>query len=434
MPELAGAPVPTQVEVRISALDFARGIALFGILLMNITGFGLPGAYSNPTVYGGATGADLWSWIIITMGFEGTQRGIFSLLFGAGVVLMTKSLDRSGIPNAQDLFFRRNLWLVVFGLIHAYLLLWIGEILFFYGVTALFVYGLRNAPTRVLVGIAVGGLLLQGAWNLGETLGKLEAHEAFVAADAAKQAGDSLTAEQTGAIETWQGMQRRFTPDSARLAKDVAAHQGGYVDVLTFQASDVFGWQSYSLYRHFFDIFSMMLLGIVVLRNGIITATRSTGTYLAMAVVGYGIGLAVNYYEVRTILDSEFSLLGFSRADVTYDLGRLAMTAGHLGVIMLVARSGVLQWLQRALAAVGRMAFTNYISHSIICAFVFYGFGAGLYGELSRHQLYYVVAAIWVFQLIVSPLWLRRYRFGPLEFAWRWLTYGSKPLWRASGP
>lgn len=430
MTEPAGAPAPTQVEVRISTLDIARGLALFGILLMNITGFGLPAAYANPTVYGGATGPDLWAWIITTMAFEGTQRGLFSLLFGAGIVLMTRSLERSGIPNAQDLFFRRNLWLVVFGLVHAYLLLWIGEILFFYGVTALFVYGLRNAPTRVLVGIAVGGLVLQAAWGLGETVIKLDAHAAYVAADSAKQAGDSLSAEQTAAIEKWEGAQKEFVPDSTKLAKDIEAHRGGYLDVLKFQAGDVAGWQSHSLYRNFFDIFSMMLLGIVALRTGVVTGTRTAGTYVAMMIIGYGIGLSVNYYEVRTILADDFSMLSFYRTNVTYDVGRLAMTAGHLGLIMLFCRSGILPWLQRALAAVGRMAFTNYISHSIICAFVFYGFGAGLYGQLARHELYYVVGAIWLFQLIASPLWLRRYRYGPLEFAWRWLTYGRRPVFR----
>lgn len=397
---------------------------------MNITGFGLPSAYENPTVSGGATGPDLWAWIITTMAFEGTQRGLFSLLFGAGIVLMTRSLERSGIPNAQDLFFRRNLWLVVFGLVHAYLLLWIGEILFFYGATALFVYGLRNASTRTIVGIAVGGLVLQGAWGLGESVGKLRAHEAYVVADSAKQAGDSLSAEQTKAIEKWQGIEKEFRPDSADLAKDVAAHRGGYVDVLTFQAGKVVGWQSYAFYRYFFDIFSMMLLGIVALRTGVITALRTAGTYGAMILVGYGIGLAVNYYELQTIIASEFSALGYNRANVTYDVGRLAMTTGHLGLIMLFCRSGILPWLQRALAAVGRMAFTNYISHSIICAFVFYGFGAGLYGQLRRHELYYVVGAIWLFQLIVSPIWLRHYRYGPLEFAWRWLTYGQRPVFR----
>lgn len=112
----------------------------------------------------------------------------------------------------------------------------------------------------------------------------------------------------------------------------------------------------------------------------------------------------MNYYELRIVIDGQFSILALLRALWTYDLGRLAMTIGHLGALLLFCRSGWLPWLQRSLAAVGQMALSNYASHSLICAFVFYGFGLGWYGYLERHQLYYVVFSIWIVQLIISPL------------------------------
>jgi uncharacterized protein len=166
---------------------------------------------------------------------------------------------------------------------------------------------------------------------------------------------------------------------------------------------------------------------------------QARGVYAGMIVVGYGIGLSVNFLEVRHLLANDFSVLSRMQADVSYDLGRLAMTAGHIGVLMLFCNSGVLGWLQRRLAAVGQMALSSYVSHSIICAFVFYGFGLGLYGQLQRHELYYVVFAIWAFQLVISPIWLAHYRFGPLEWLWRSLTYATlQPMRRApkvgSGP
>lgn len=423
---------PTQVEVRITALDVARGIALCGILLMNITLFGLPYAYSDPTISGGATGADLWAWITATMFFEGTQRGLFSLLYGAGIAIMTASLDRSSRPHAHDLWFRRNLWLVVFGLIHGFLLLWTGEILFYYGITALFVYGLRNESPRTLISLAIGGLLFNAAWNGLDTYNALEKHRAFVTADSLRTAGDSLTSEQKGQIEAWEGLVKEFKPDSARIQKDVEAKQGSYLDIVTFQAPRHSRYQAWSLYRYFFDVWSMMLIGIALLRMGIITAARPPATYWKMVFGGYAVGLTVNYIEVAALLRADFSPLSILETGISYDLGRLAMTVGHLGLIMLFCRSGWIPWLQRGLSALGRMAFTNYIMHSIICAFVFYGFGFGLYGELRRHQLYYVVGAIWLFQLIVSPLWLARYRFGPLEYVWRWLTYGERPQMRGA--
>jgi uncharacterized protein len=133
------------------------------------------------------------------------------------------------------------------------------------------------------------------------------------------------------------------------------------------------------------------------------------------------------------ILKNNFSVEAIAEAQITYDVGRVAMTVGHLGAILLFFKSGLLSFLRRALAAVGRMALTNYVSHSIICAFIFYGFGFGLYGDLQRHQLYYVVFGIWLFQLVVSPLWLARFRFGPLEWGWRALTYMRRPRMRLGG-
>ncbi len=430
MPETDFLPGPTRVADRIAALDIVRGVALFGILLMNITGFGLPYAYSDPTVFGGAEGANLWAWITTNMLFEGTQRGLFTILFGAGIILMTRSLEASGRPHSQDLYFRRNLWLVVFGIIHAYLLLWLGEILFYYGVTALFAYGVRHAKSRTLISLAVGGVLLSAAWNGLDTYNGLEKHRAFVAADSAKVQGDSLTAEQTEAIEAWEGMVKEWKPDSTKLAKTIATYRGSYWEILKYQAPLAARYESWGIYRWFFDYFSMVLLGMVLFRAGLFGASQSRRVLWQMVVAGYGVGLAVNYFETSTILAANFSVLSFLQSFITYDIGRIPLTMGHLGLLLLFAQSGGAGWLKRSLAAVGRMAFTNYVMTSIICAIFFYGFGFGWYGHLERYQLYYVVGSIWLFQLVISPLWLARYRFGPLEWLWRWLSYGEKPAMR----
>ncbi len=155
--------------------------------------------------------------------------------------------------------------------------------------------------------------------------------------------------------------------------------------------------------------------------------------YVWMVAVGYGVGLTVNYFEVRHLLDANFDVLARMDVEVTYDLGRLAMTTGHVGLLMLFCNSGILPGLQRRLAAVGQMALSNYVTHSVVCALTFYGIGFGLYGHLQRHQLYYVVFAIWLVQLIISPIWLAKYRFGPLEWLWRTLTYGTpQPMRRGA--
>jgi uncharacterized protein len=164
-----------------------------------------------------------------------------------------------------------------------------------------------------------------------------------------------------------------------------------------------------------------MLIGMGLFRLGVLTLERRTGLYLAMVLGGYAVGLLTNAWETRHIIDGGFSARAFTEVKTTYDLGRLGMTVGHLGLLLLFARSGVMRRLRRAVAAVGRMAITHYLMQSAICLVLFILMGK--YGQLERHQLYYVVFAIWAFQLVFSPLWLKYFKFGPVEWLWRSLTY-----------
>jgi uncharacterized protein len=142
-----------------------------------------------------------------------------------------------------------------------------------------------------------------------------------------------------------------------------------------------------------------------------------------MSLIGYGVGLSVNYYETMLILNDNFSVLSFHKAKLTYAIGRIAVSFGHIGLVMIFCKLNIIGFLKKSLAAVGRMALTNYIMHSVICAIIFTGIGFSLFGKLQRYELYYVVVSIWIFQLIISPIWLKYYRFGPLEWLWRSLTY-----------
>ena len=178
-------------------------------------------------------------------------------------------------------------------------------------------------------------------------------------------------------------------------------------------------------------MFGMMLIGMGLFKLGVLTLERRTALYLAMVVGGYAIGLATNTWETKHIIDGGFSARAFTEVTTTYDLGRLGMTVGHLGLLLLFVRSGILRPVRRAFAAVGRMAITNYLMHSAICLVLF--ILMGWYGQLERHQLYYVVFAIWAFQLVFSPLWLRYFKFGPVEWVWRSLTY-LKPQPMRRGP
>ncbi|HYD13176.1 MAG TPA: DUF418 domain-containing protein [Allosphingosinicella sp.] len=406
---------------RIEALDFVRGVALCGILLMNIIDFGLPDAYTNPQNSGGATGVNLVTWVITEIGFEGTQRALFSMLFGASVILFTSRLEAQGRADAADIYVRRNLWLVGFGMVNAFLLLWHGDILYSYGIVALFLYAFRKLAAKWMLLLGVGALLAGAVWNYNETRATLALYEPYPAAAAARDAGAELTEAQETAISEWEQEQSEYISSADAIARKIRNYTTNYEHAFAYMAGINVIYQTYGLYRYFFDIFGMMLIGMALFRLGVLTLERRTGLYVAMMLGGYAIGLATNALETKYIMDHGFSALAFAEVSTTYDLGRLGMTIGHLGLLLLFVRSGWLRWLRRGFAAVGRMAITNYLMHSAICLVIFILMGN--YGQLERHQLYYVVFAIWAFQLVFSSVWLKLYKFGPVEWLWRSLTY-----------
>ena len=415
---------------RIKALDTIRGIVLLGILLMNINGFGLANAYSNPTVAGGAEGLNLYTWITTNLFFEGTMRGLFSLLFGVGMfILISRSQDRAAGIAGPDIYFRRLMWLLFFGLIHGYLLLWSGEILYDYALMGFLVYSFKSAAPKKLILIACFLICVGTLWNYVTYQNNITLTENVATGQSQKASGQALTEEQQEAIVTWEKMEKKKSPafvneynekmrsDYFTVVKHLAPHNME-TDTIWFYQWDV--W----------DILSMMLLGIAFFKLDILSAKKSYQFYGGMVAAGYIAGLAINYYELQIILRDNFSFLAFSKADVTYYLGRLAISIGHIGAIMILVKAPVLMWLKRRLAAVGQMALTNYIMHSIICMIVFTGVGFGLFGKLQRYELLYVVFSIWIFQLIISPIWLKYFEFGPLEWLWRRLSYLQKPVFK----
>ena len=407
---------------RLESLDFIRGVALFGILIMNIVGMGLGPAYDNPTVMGGDTGVNLWTWFVVNVTFEGTQRGLFSILFGAGVILFTSR------PDSTDAYFRRNLWLIAFGLFNAWILLWGGDILYFYGLTALFLFAFRHLSGKRLLALGVASFVLGAAWTGLETYNMLDLHKRAVVAEQVPAA--DRNEEQKKAVEEWKE-ESRGAPSAETVARLKRENQAGYASALFARAPRIADAQSWGAYRYFFDIFGMMMIGMALFKLGVLTLEAKTSTYAMMMVAGYAIGMPLNLYEANLLMSNGFSGLARHQADITYDFARLAQTAGHVGLLGLFLRSGILPWLRKSLSAVGRMALTNYLTHSLVALIIFVLLG--YWGQLERHQLYFIVFAIWAVQLVLSPIWLKHYHFGPVEWLWRYLTYGKAPPFRKSG-
>jgi uncharacterized protein len=417
---------PLKAVDRIQSIDIMRGIVLFGILLMNINGMALANAYGDPTVSGGATGWNLYTWIITNMLFEGTMRALFSLLFGAGMFILLDRLEKKGAGiKAADIYFRRLMWLLLFGLIHAYLILWTGEILFAYSLIGFLVYTFRNMRPKKLILIALILFSVGTLWTYADYKSDVKFIENVSIAKQFKTDGKPLTDELKTAQIKWEELQKERSPEA--IAEYNSNMQKDYFSVVAFLAPINMHIETYYLYRYdVWDILSMMLLGIAFFKLKILSAEKSYTFYFLMATLGYLVGLTTNYFEVTYIMEQNFSKLSFSKANITYDLGRAAVAIGHVGLIMLFCKSSILSKLKKALGAVGKMALTNYVMHSVIAMFIFTGAGFGLFGTFQRHELLYIVFAIWVFQLIASPIWLKYHYFGPLEWLWRNLSYQKR--------
>jgi len=422
---------PVRLEERISALDTIRGFGLLGILSMNICSFGLPGpAYDSPAPAGGATGVNLVTWCLTTIFADGKMRAIFSMAFGASVYLLVDRLSRRGAAaDAADIHYRRMLWLLLFGVIHAYLI-WDGDILFYYAVMGLVLYPLRKLSARILL-ITAGIMVLTMVGNGVRDhfhLKSLQREYSQIQAD--EKAGKKLTSAQEEEKKEWEDALKIYYPPPEDLKEDTDAHLGGYFKLVAFRAKHVYELHSHPIYMPWwFDVLAMMLIGMALLKLGVLTGSYSTKFYVWMALLSFAIGLPVDTWSAWSAAKGHFSMDSWVPNITTYEIGRFT-ALGYIAVILLVIKSGVLQSSTRTLACVGRMAFSNYILTSLICTTIFNGYGFGLFGKLQRHQLYGIVVLVWIVILVVSPIWLRHFRFGPLEWAWRSLTYWKKQSFR----
>ena len=415
---------PVSEKGRISSVDLIRGVAVLGILVINIVGLGLPDpSYFDPSAYGGSTGWNLRAFFINSIFFEGAMRGLFSLLFGAGIILFMQIKEEAGAGlELAETWYRRLILLILFGMVHSYLLVWPGDILFSYGMIGLLLFPFRNSRPRNLILLASGILIVGMVMNIGEAKtakrqqkNYFEALEMF---DKGESVPHSVLMDYYGWIERYAVMK----PTVDKLENRVGNMQSGYFSAVKEMSKDSYFFESEYHYRHhYFDVLSMMLLGMALLRLRILQAERSLRFYALLMLLGYGVGIPINIWETKTYIESGFDLITYYELLRTYDLGRIPIMLGHVGLIMLFFRSGIFKVLQRSLMAVGRMALSNYLLQTVIANIIFVGFAQ--YGQLQRYELYYIVLAIWVFQVVSSTIWLKYFSFGPFEWLWRSLTY-----------
>jgi uncharacterized protein len=420
--ELAAAPVVG--ADRIASLDVLRGVAILGILVMNIYAFAMPfPAYSDPLLMGGTDALNMGTWFFTHILFDQKFLSIFAMLFGAGIILMTGRAEAKGAKYGR-IFYRRQLWLVLLGALHAYLI-WFGDILFLYAVIGMLAYLFRNKTPRTLIIIACCLLpvMLLLSFGMGFSMQKFEGMAAEV--QVSVDAGDEVTEEQQEILDEWDEQRPMMAPDAETIQEDVDTHLGSYADIIEKRVPLVMMMQIFMVFLFgIWRVLALMLLGMALMKSGVLSAERSTGFYRKMVLICYAVGLPMTVYSAFDLYAHDFSALYvFKTGSISNYFGSIIVGLGHIGLVMLMIKARVLQKLLQRFAAVGRMALTNYLMHSVLLTTVFYGYGFGLYGSISRFgQMGFVVAVI-VLQLLLSPWWLARYRFGPVEWLWRSLTY-----------
>ena len=427
------ADAPVAVSARIASLDILRGVALLGVLLLNILGFGMASAgYFHPLVgLGKNPELNYAVWGIMNLFFEASMRGLFSLLFGAGIALFATGFGtRSGKEKGAFLHYKRTFFLLLFGMFDSFVLLWTGDILILYAMAGALLYPLRNARPKTLLILSATVLLCTSILFAVSGVFVEEGRDAAARIDADPSAEHSPEERELAAL--WTGSENQFTYNESAIEEELDIRRGSYIEIADYSAKKVidsllFFTPVYMLW----DCVGMMLLGMGLYRMGVLSAQRSKKNYLQLAIGGFALGLAVNGFELFQAIDSDFDAIvvsGYFQG--TYQLGRVAMSMGWLGLIMLFCQGEIWSGLKNRLAAVGRMALSNYLLHSLICLVLFTGAGFGLIGVFERWELYVIVLLIWMVQLALSPWWLKRYSFGPAEWLWRSLTYGSMQKWR----
>ena len=434
-PELATRPVERQE--RVASVDVLRGFALLGILLMNITSFGLPSwAYAIPLstplpVFNGPHAkVNTITWFLRWVLAEGKMRALFSMLFGAGAVLLTSRAEQRGAGDrTADIFTRRNMWLVLFGMLHGYLI-WYGDILYWYGLTGLlFLYPCRKLKAKTLVWAACAVLVTNTVFLGGGQMARAYfSQKKALAADTAMRAGKPLTETQRDDMKAWTEVQEDFRPPQKKLDEEMKAMRGGYLSAQGHQAKENFQTETMFYYFAFGDVLAFMLLGMAMYKNGFLAAEWSFKAYALTALIGLGVAWPLVFEGCLHAWRSHFDQITTTAwLTVPYELGRVSGALGNAAIVLIIFKAGVLRWLTKALAAVGQMALSNYLLTSTSCKILFVWLPhPRWFGRLEYYQLYFVLAGVWAVNLVWSSIWLRYFRFGPVEWLWRSLTYWKR--------
>jgi uncharacterized protein len=417
---------------RFNAIDFTRGIVILGILLMNIIDFGMPSIYSGSPYGVSQQGEGNYIyWTIINSLFDSKMRGVFCLLFGIGLLLLNEKIKREQL--SVFVLYRRMLWLIAFGLIDIFILLWDGDILLSYGICGLILIPFRNLKPVYLFFI---GILFMGVYIYNDSQGGIYYKD--LKAKYENHTPSSPAEIKSESYVDWCDYQKAWSPYSEETHKafkkiadeNIKSKQGSYPTIFKANLSSWEMLTDYEYHLESFEQLALMFFGMAFFKFGWLTSIGgSKMKKIALTLTIIGIGACIYNTLIRPFtLEDVFNLLNsnFYLRNTFYVTGIFVCSIGYLFLFIWFGNQFSKSNIVKTLESVGKMAFTNYLMQSILCALIFYGFGFGLYGKLERYQLIYVVLFVWGINILLSHYWLKKFQIGPLEWSWRVLTYQKR--------
>lgn len=443
---------------RVASLDILRGIAILGILFMNINAMG--GAilmmWMDVWRYG-HSGLDEAAFFLRNTLADGTARCLLEMLFGVGMVILTDRASRTlpavaphgrlararrwlfGDWAVMRSYYWRSIVLFAFGLIHVFILLWPGDILHTYGLAAIVAFLFRRLGPKWLLAIGLSMALFQA---VGGSIGYVSATGQIrqVAAIEAKQrVGQPVSAAETATLAKAAKAKAARDKDAAEMRQRMTTEDAARGPGNSFTS---WGWSAWEVFLYFEGLFleplwvleaaSTMLIGAALFKWGIIQGGRSRRFYAIMTALAYGFGLSVR--AVQTLAEIA-EVQGPTTFWATSELARLATTLGHIGVVHLLLGTVVGLRLLKPFEAAGRTALTIYVCQTIICLWVLYPpWGLALYGAHGWAAWMATALGVNAVLLLAANWYVTRYRIAPVEWAWRSIIAGkSLPIRRGAG-
>ena len=440
---------PNSFSNRIQSLDVLRGIAVLSALIVSIWAFG---GFSSQQQNQLLLQSEGWNYRLfgaIELLFDGKMRALIAMVFGAAMILFLSKETEPGKERPGDVFIKRQLWLIIFGLVNAVLLLWTNDILFHLGVMGILLFPfIRLSKRSLLVAVILTTLIYCGKhyWNYTDDK-KMYNKYLTLTGLAKKFQGDSVAKAQKGIVsakDTLTKLQKQDTTAwTGRLAAMKVDLKKDEENNKKMRRVDYGKTWNYLLPRTqwrearwtyvigIWDFASMIFLGMLLYKIGFFSNRFSRNRYLLLGLACLTGGLLFGWYRLHyQQLGLQDYVKYINRYGLPHDfffpLERAVMALGYASFVMLFLSVGFLSRIWRAVACVGKLALTNYIMQTVVCTIFFYGYGMGYFGRLSQLQLYFFAVEVIMVQIVFSVIWMRYFNYGPAEWLLRRISFGKR--------